>query len=146
MILASIYFMFVTSHKELAPTEDQSILFFQATAPQTATIDYDMAYVQQIEDAFETFPEFKESFFLIGMGGSPANSFGGFKMPFPSQRERSQMQIQPLLQHKLSKIAGLQISVFPRPSIPGAEGGLPVQFVISSDAGLRPPRPDLPTR
>lgn len=137
VVLVSIYFMFVTTHKELAPTEDQSILFFQATAPQTATIDYDMAYVSQIEDTFETFPEFKESFFLIGLGGSPANSIGGFKMPFPSQRKRSQMQIQPLLQRKLNKIAGLQISVFGRPSIPGAEGGLPVQFVISSDSDYR---------
>ena len=132
LILASIYFMFKTSHPELAPTEDQSILFFQASAPQTATIDYDLAYVKQIEDAFESIPEFKESFFLIGAGGSPSNSFGGFKMPLPAQRQRSQMQIQPELQQKLAKIAGLQINVFPRPSIPGARGGLPVEFVITS--------------
>jgi multidrug efflux pump len=132
LVLASIYLMFVTSQKELAPTEDQSILFFQASAPQTATIDYDLAYVKQIEDAFESIPEFKESFFLIGAGGSPANSFGGFKMPFPDQRKRSQMVIQPELQQKLAKVAGLQIAVFPRPSIPGARGGLPVEFVITS--------------
>jgi len=132
VVLLSIYFMFITSQKELAPTEDQSILFFQASAPQTATIDYDLSYVKQIEDAFESIPEFKESFFLIGAGGSPSNSFGGFKMPLPAQRQRSQMQIQPELQQKLAKIAGLQIAVFPRPSIPGARGGLPVEFVISS--------------
>ena len=32
VVLFSIYFMFVTSQNELAPDEDQSILFFQATA------------------------------------------------------------------------------------------------------------------
>jgi multidrug efflux pump len=44
------------------------------------------------------------------------------------------MQIQPDLQRKLDAIAGLQTAVFQRPSLPGAGGGLPVQFVITSDA------------
>ena len=60
--------MFIMTRSELAPTEDQSILFFQATAPQTATIEYDEAYVPQIVKAFETVPEYEESFFLIGSG------------------------------------------------------------------------------
>lgn len=131
-VLISIYFMFVTSETELAPTEDQSILFFQATAPQTATLDYDVAYARQIIEAFEEIPEYHESFLLIGMD-SPTTTFGGFKMPPPSQRERSQMAIQPELQQKLSRIAGFQIAVFPRPSLPGSGGGLPVQFVITTD-------------
>ncbi len=133
-ILISIYFMFVTSRAELAPVEDQSILFFKADAPQTATIDYDEIYTRKIVQAFESIPEYKESFFLLGMG-SPSTVFGGFKMPPPTQRHRSQMQIQPELQGKLAQIAGLQVAVFNRPSIPGAGGGLPVQFVITSDSG-----------
>ncbi|ABA56732.1 Acriflavin resistance protein [Nitrosococcus oceani ATCC 19707] len=133
-ILCSIYFMYVTSQNELAPTEDQSILFFQATAPQTATIDYDEAYSRQIIDIFESFPEYHESFLLLGQGGDPSTVFGGFKMPVPSQRERSQMEIQPEMQQKLQGIAGFQIAVFPRPSLPGSGGGLPLQFVITSAA------------
>jgi len=43
VVLVSIFFMFITSKNELAPVEDQSILFFQATAPQTATIEYNEA-------------------------------------------------------------------------------------------------------
>ena len=135
-ILGSIYFMFSTSRSELAPTEDQSILFFKADGPQTATIDYDEAYTRQIVKAFESFPEYKESFFLLGFGGSPSTVFGGFKMPPPDQRARSQMAIKPLLQHKLSQIAGFQTAVFARPSLPGSGGGLPIQFVINSDAGF----------
>jgi len=132
VVLGSIYFMFTTSRTELAPTEDQSILFFKADGPQTATIDYDEPFTRQIVKAFESIPEYKESFFLLGMG-SPSTIFGGFKMPPPTERKRSQMQIQPELQGKLSQIAGLQIAVFNRPSIPGAGGGLPVQFVLTSD-------------
>jgi len=137
VVLASIYFMFTTTPGELAPTEDQSILFFKATAPQTATIDYDRIYGQQIEKAFESIPEYDESFFLLGRGGDPTTIFGGFKMPPPSQRQRSQMDIQPGLQQKLKGVAGLQIAVFPRPSLPGSAGGPPVQFVLTSDSDYR---------
>lgn len=133
IILVSIYFMFVTTKSELAPTEDQSILFFQATASQTATIEYDEAYVAEIAKAFETIPEYRESFILIGRG-EPTTTFGGFKMPPPTERKRSQTEVQPEMQAKLGRVAGLQTAVFPRPSLPGSGGGLPVQFVITSAA------------
>jgi multidrug efflux pump len=136
VILASIFFMFVTSKSELAPVEDQSILFFQATGPQTATIEYNEAYTRQIVEAFESIPEYHESFFLLGRG-EPTTTFGGFKMQPPSFRPRSQMQVQPELQGKLQKIAGFQIAVFPRASLPGSGGGLPVQFVITSEGSYR---------
>ncbi len=133
-ILVSIYFMFIASRSELAPTEDQSILFFQATAPQTATIEYDEAYMRQVVEVFESMPEYQESFFLLGRG-EPTTTFGGFKMPPTSDRGRSQMAVQPELQSKLQEIAGLKIVVFPRPSLPGSGGGPPVEFVITTDAG-----------
>ena len=137
VVLASIYFMFVTSQNELAPDEDQSILFFQATAPQTATIDYNEAYIRQIVAMFESVPEYDKSFILAGFGGDVSTTFGGFKMPQPSERPRSQMAILPEVQQGLAQVAGLQIAAFPRPSLPGSGGGLPVQFVITSDASYQ---------
>jgi multidrug efflux pump len=137
VVLSSIYFMFVTTRSELAPDEDQSILFFQATAPQTATIDYNEAYIRQIVALFESVPEYDKSFILAGFGGDVSTTFGGMKIPIPAARERSQMQIQPEVQQKLGQVAGLQTAVFPRPSLPGSGGGLPVQFVITSDASYQ---------
>lgn len=133
-ILISIYFMFISTKSELAPTEDQSILFFSANAPQTATMDYNLGYAKTIQQAFETIPEYKESFMLLGANNDLTNSFGGFKMPPPSQRPRSQMAVQPELQGKLAAITGLQIGLFPRPSLPSAGRGLPLQLVLTSDA------------
>ncbi len=133
VILGAIYGMYGMTKKELAPTEDQSILFFMATAPQTATIDYDLRYVEDILPIFESFPEYRESFILAGFGGDQSTTFGGFKMPPPSQRERSQMQIQPQLQGALSQVTGLQTVVFPRPSLPTPGRGIPIEFVIVSD-------------
>ena len=137
VVLLSIYFMFVSSKSELAPDEDQSILFFQATAPQTATIDYNEAYVRQIVSLFESVPEYDKSFILAGFGGDVSTTFGGIKLPVPSERERSQMEIQPEVQQKLGQVAGMQTAAFPRPSLPGSGGGLPVQFVITSDASYQ---------
>jgi multidrug efflux pump len=135
VVIGSIYAMYDMTKKELAPTEDQSILFFMATAPQTATIDYDIWLRQTDPDALRAgFPEYKESFILAGFGGSPATTFGGFKMPQPSERERSQMEIQPQLQGAARQVPGLQTVVFPRPSLPTPGQGIPVEFVIVSDA------------
>jgi len=135
-VIASIYLMYSMTKKELAPTEDQSILFFMATGPQTATIDYDIRYVRQIQQIFEGIPEYQESFILAGFGGDTSSTFGGFKMSPPSERQRSQMAIQPELQGALGQVTGLQTVVFPRPSLPTPGNGIPVEFVIVSDAEL----------
>jgi multidrug efflux pump len=133
VIIGSIYVMYDMTKKELAPTEDQSILFFMATAPQTATIDYDIHYVKQVQQIFEQIPEYKESFILAGFGGDPSSTFGGFKMDQPSQRERSQSDIQPQLQGALGQVSGFDTVIFPRPSLPTPGNGIPVEFVIVSD-------------
>ncbi|VAW80487.1 RND efflux system, inner membrane transporter [hydrothermal vent metagenome] len=135
VVLSSNYFMFNLSKKELAPTEDQSILFFAATTPQTATLDYHKAYAKQVQTIFETFPEYYESFFLLGRATDL--TFGGFKMKPAWERlkvkQRTQQQVQLPLMGRLQTVAGFKMVTFARPSIPGSGGGLPVQFVLTSD-------------
>jgi multidrug efflux pump len=46
------------------------------------------------------------------------------------------MAIQPELQGALGQVTGLQTVVFPRPSLPTPGNGIPVEFVIVSDAEL----------
>ncbi len=137
LVMISIYFMFNFSEKELAPTEDQSILFFIATGPETATLKYNDTYTKELIKTFETIPEYKESFLLLGFQNSTNVVFGGFKMPSTTQRQRSQMQIMPELQTKVDRIAGFKTAVIPRPSLPGSGGGLPLQFVITTDADYK---------
>ena len=134
VVIASVYVMYTMTQKELAPTEDQSILFFQATAPETATVDYNLRFIDQILERFEAIPEYQESFIIAGFGGSPTTTFGGFKMAQPSERERSQMAIQPELQGTLAGVPGFQTVIFPRPSLPSPGRGVPVEFVMLSDA------------
>ncbi|MCG7598464.1 efflux RND transporter permease subunit [Halomonas sp. McH1-25] len=131
IVLASIYFMFVTSQNELAPTEDQGIMFFQGTAPQTATLEYLKRYSNDIQANVEQVEGYNETFMILG-GMSADTVFGGFKMLPWSQRDISQMTVLPNLQAALSQVTGLQTAAFPRPSLPGSSGGLPVQFVLAT--------------
>jgi multidrug efflux pump len=131
-VLGSIYFMFVTTKTELAPPEDQGILFVQTSAPQTATIDYVQTYARELVKQFETIPEYRHSFLMLGGSGDPSLSFGGFKLVASDQRERSVFDIYPEIQGKVSRIPGVQVNMGPRPSLPGSGGGFPVQFVVTS--------------
>ncbi len=133
-ILGSIWFMFTTSQNELAPTEDQGIIFFQGTAPQTATYDYLEAYGRDMQSRMEGLDGYHETFMIIGMNGNTV--FGGFKMKNFAERDISQFQVMQPLQGSLSQVAGFQSAAFPRPSLPGSAGGLPVQFVITTGASF----------
>ena len=82
--------------------------------------------------AFETIPEYKESFMVLGFENARHQMFGGFKMPSTDQRDRDQKSIQQELQFKLSGITGVQSVAFPRSSLPTPGRGLPVQFVVLS--------------
>ena len=100
------------------------------------SLEYNEAYTREIISAFEKVPEYHESFLLLGFGGDDNVVFGGFKMQQPAWRARSQMEVLPDVQGLLSQIAGFQLAVFPRPSLPGSSG-LPFQFVVQSDADFR---------
>jgi len=134
VVLLSLYPMYMLSKKELAPTEDRGFLITFGSAPQTATLDFLKEQTKKLVDVFESIPEFDHSFILLGFGGDSHKMLGGFKMGHQSERERTQMEVKPELQKKLSAITGLRTAVVQRPGLPGAGGGLPVQFVVISDA------------
>ncbi len=77
-------------------------------------------------------PEYHESFCFLALAAMTTSSSGASKCSPPSERERSQMAVQPEVQGKLGGIAGFQTAVFARPSLPGS-GGLPFQFVMVTD-------------
>ncbi|MDX1756444.1 MAG: efflux RND transporter permease subunit [Marinobacter sp.] len=130
VVLVSIYFMFMMSQSELAPTEDQGILFYQGLGPQTANLDYLQEHGDEVQRRMATVPGYEEDFMILGLT-SPNAVFGGFKMAPWSEREISQFEAQPMLQQELRKVTGLQTAVFPVPSLPGSDG-LPFQFVITT--------------
>lgn len=131
VVLISCYFLFAGTTSELAPEEDQSVLFVASTAPEYANIDYIQAFTDQFNKVFQSIPETQNYF--VGSGGDKVNSiFAGDILKPWDERKRSQQELNPILQEKLSEIAGLNTVVFPLPSLPSGDTDLPVQFIIST--------------
>ena len=117
--------------RELAPEEDQGIVFLFANAPQPTNLDYMNAYTDQFVKIFKEFPEYYSSFQINGFDGVQSG-IGGFLLTPWSERERTQMELLPIVQGRLNDIPGLQIFGFNLPSLPGTGEGLPFQFVINT--------------
>ncbi|NNJ13917.1 multidrug efflux RND transporter permease subunit [Pseudomonas putida CSV86] len=129
LCLIPVFLKFSTS--ELAPNEDQGIIFMMATAPQPANLDYLNAYTGEFTKIFKEFPEYYSSFQINGFNGVQSG-IGGFLLKPWGDRKRTQMELLPEVQHKLDSIAGLQIFGFNLPALPGTGEGLPFAFVINT--------------
>lgn len=130
LILLSIYFLFITSNSELAPTEDQGIIISQVTGPANSTLGQTQLYSKQVYEIYKSFPETYRVFQLDGVQGLNTSIVGMGLKPW-DQRTRTTNEIQRILQPKLDQIAGAKIAAFQLPPLPGSRG-LPIQFVITT--------------
>lgn len=131
LVLCLIPVFLKFSQSQLAPDEDQGIIFMIATSPQPTNLDYMNKYTDQFISIFKAFPEYYSSFQINGFNGVQSG-VGGFLLKPWGERKRTQMELLPEVQAKLSQITGLQIFGFNLPSLPGTGEGLPFQFVINS--------------
>jgi multidrug efflux pump len=135
-ILFLVGFLYMNTAKELAPEEDQGIVFAVTKAPKYANIDYLNFYGEKLDQAFQKFPETDLRFVLNGINGAQ-NGIAGMLLHAWDERKRSSIKLKPLVQAELSKIEGVQAFAFNLPPLPGGPGGLPVQMVINSTADFR---------
>lgn len=131
IILASNYFLFVSSKSELAPQEDQGIIISQVTAPANASLAQTQLYSNQVSHIYSKYSETDHIFQVDGSGGLNNSIIGMVLKPW-DERKRTSNQLQPLIQNELNDIAGAKIAAFQLPSLPGGGSGLPIQFVITT--------------
>src|SRR5262245_11501089 len=135
-ILGLVGFLWMHTSKELAPEEDQGIVFALTKGPKYANIDYIDYYGDKIDNVFASFPETDLRFALNGING-PQNGIAGMLLHAWDERKRSSIKLKPLVQAEISKIEGVQAFAFNLPPLPGGPGRLPVQMVINSTADFR---------
>jgi multidrug efflux pump len=133
-VLASIAFMYMHTKAELAPEEDQGVLFALTKAPQYANLDYAQAYEGELDRGFTSFPETFLRFIVNGRFGPNQGIAGVILKPW-NERTSSAQQLKPLLQRKVDAVEGLRAFVFSLPPLPATIGGLPIQMVIYSPQG-----------
>src|SRR5204862_3758037 len=123
--------MYLNTKAELAPEEDQGVLFALTKGPQYANLDYLNAYGDQLDKGFTAIPEAELRFVVNGRFGPNQGIAGVILKPW-GERSRSAQQIKPVMQQKVNAVEGMNAFVFSLPPLPASIGGLPVQMVIDS--------------
>src|SRR5204863_4466685 len=104
-VFVALAFMYLNTSKELAPEEDQGVLFALTKGPQYANLDYLDSYGTQLNKAFSSFPEGDLVFVLNGRFG-PNQGIAGMILKPWNERSRSAQQLKPLVQTKVSSVEG----------------------------------------
>jgi multidrug efflux pump len=126
-ILAAILFKMSMSAKELAPTEDQGVIFGIVDASANATIEQTSAFADAAGKMFMDFPQTEFTFQIT----FPNNGFGGMVLKPWDQRKETAFQLLPQVQEKLEAIPGIQMFPVMPPALPGG-GQFPIEFVLLS--------------
>ncbi|MBV8889003.1 MAG: MexW/MexI family multidrug efflux RND transporter permease subunit [Alphaproteobacteria bacterium] len=134
-VFVALVFMYAHTPAELAPEEDQGVLFALTKAPQYANLDYADYYGDELDQAFTAFPETDVRFVVNGRFG-PNQGIAGMILKPWGERSRSAQKLKALVQQKVSHVEGLNAFVFSLPPLPASIGGLPVQMVIYSTGGF----------
>ncbi len=135
MVLTMLIAMFQFVQTELAPEEDQGVIFVFSKAPDHTSIDYLNKYTAPYNDIFRDYEnEYQSSFMANGFGG-PTVSFAGMLLKPWEQRSLSSQEMIPTIQKQLDQQPGLQSFAFNPPSLPGASGNTPVEFIIKTQQG-----------
>lgn len=121
--------MYMFSPGELAPYEDQGVVFGAIDVPANATLEQITPYTEEVYKKFASTPEFDHSFQVTFANAG----FGGMLVKSWEERKRSIFPIQQELFAKLSTITGIRAPAFLPAALPSA-GFFPVEFVIASTA------------
>jgi multidrug efflux pump len=135
IVLVMLFGMFQMIESELAPQEDQGVIFTFSKAPDHANLDYLNKYTIPYIDIYRQFEdEYQSSFMANGFGG-PTVSFSGMLLKPWEQRSLTSGEMIPQIQKQLDQQPGLQSFAFNPPSLPGASGNTPVEFIIKTQEG-----------
>jgi multidrug efflux pump len=120
---------YLMSAQEPAPREDQGVIFGIVQTPPNATLEQNMLFTQQMNDIYKSFPETAQTFQIT----LATQGFSGMVAKPWSERKRTMEEVLVDVNHKLSKIPGVQIFATTPSPLPGGSN-FPVEMEISSTA------------
>ncbi|MGV3533218.1 MAG: efflux RND transporter permease subunit, partial [Chthoniobacteraceae bacterium] len=136
------WFCFSMLESELAPMEDRGRVRVSATAPEGATFDYMLAYMDTLSERITE--EVPEAEMMIsqtapGFGGAGSTNSGFIRifMADSNERERSQGEVAQKILQISRELAGARVVAVEEATIsvgPGAGSRLPLQFVVQAQS------------
>jgi multidrug efflux pump len=120
---------YLFSQRELAPSEDQGVVFSILQTSANSTLDQTKMFAEQVADVYRSLPEAASVFQLT----FPTGGFGGFVTKPWSERSKTTEQLLMEVGGKLAQVPGIRAIPLTPPPLPGG-GDFPVDLVISSAA------------
>src|SRR5215468_4715546 len=130
-VLAALMYLAIPklATKELAPKEDQGVIFGVITAPANATIDDTIRYADAAGKVFHDIPDTRFTFQIT----NPSSGFGGMVLKPWGVRKTPTKDYLPIVQQKLAAIPAIQMFPIMPEALPGSDN-FPVSFIIASTA------------
>ncbi len=122
-------------NQQLAPAEDQGVIFAFVNAPEHTNLDYLTSYTDDLTEKMLAIPE-KQNLFAINGFPSTHGAFLGLILKPWEQRERSDLSVLNELQGKFAANSGVNIFATAPSPIPVGAGDLPVEFVLTYPATI----------
>jgi multidrug efflux pump len=121
--------LFVMSPRELAPNEDQGVIFGVVNTPANSTLGQLAPSVKAVHAMAMSYPETEFTFQITTPGGG----FWGMGLKPWDKRTRTAFELMPLVSADVNAIPGIQTFPVLPPALPGG-GEFPVEFVVASTA------------
>lgn len=123
--------LFMALRSELAPVEDRGLVQVRGTGPEGATLAYTRRYSNQVGEILGKVPEVAST--LIINGSPEVSRFTAIgRLNDWDDRDRSQQQINALVNPQLRRIPGVQASASNSGSFGQRGSSRPVEFVIQT--------------
>ena len=129
IVAALIVPFYMFSMRELAPAEDQGVVFSVLQTSANSTIDQTKLFAQEVHDVFRSFPE-ADSIFQLTF---PTGGFGGMVTKPWSERTKTASELLIEAAGPLSQVPGIRAIPLTPPPLPGG-GDFPVDLVIATAA------------
>ncbi|HEX4385284.1 MAG TPA: efflux RND transporter permease subunit [Myxococcales bacterium] len=123
------FVMFSQSSKELAPAEDQGVVFGIVNTPSNSTLEQVTQSTRQLNKEMQSIPETQFTFQIT----NPTGGFFGDGLKPWDERKRSAGQVLTELTPKVAAVPGVQTLAVLPPALPGG-GTFPIEIVIASTA------------
>ena len=121
--------LYMFSTKELAPREDQGVVFGIVQTGPNNSLDASVKAAEPLYSVFKSFPEYTQTFQLMRADGG----FSGMILKPWGERKRTSQQLEGEAWGKTSVMPGVRVIVTSPPPLPGGSD-FPVEMVISSTA------------
>ena len=129
IVVALMVPFYMFSQQELAPVEDQGVVFGIVQAAPNSTLDQTKLFTTKVYDVYKSFPEAGATFQIT----SPTGGFSGMVTKPWSERTKTTEQLLVEAAGKLSEIPGIRVIPMTPAPLPGG-GDFPVDFVVASTA------------